>query len=67
MEEILWHRRESRRQTEKTNIFLQPREAPAYSKGGMRVTSYVLRVARSWLLDAGCWILDPLTLWIYPF
>jgi hypothetical protein len=33
MEEILWHRRESRRQTEKTNIFLQPREAPAYSKG----------------------------------
>ncbi len=32
MAEILWHRRESRRQTEKTNIFLQPREAPAYSK-----------------------------------
>jgi len=32
MEEILWHRRESRRKTEKTNIFLQPREAPAYSK-----------------------------------
>ena len=31
MEKILWHRRESRRQTEKTNIFLQPREAPAYS------------------------------------
>ena len=32
MEKILWHRRESRRITEKTNIFLQPREAPAYSK-----------------------------------
>ena len=32
MEKILWHRRESRRKTEKTNIFLQPREAPAYSK-----------------------------------
>jgi hypothetical protein len=32
MEEILWHRRESRRKTEKTNIFLQPWEAPAYSK-----------------------------------
>ena len=31
MEKILWHRRESRRETEKTNIFLQPREAPAYS------------------------------------
>ena len=32
MEKILWHRRESRRKTEKTNIFLQPREASAYSK-----------------------------------
>jgi len=29
----LWHRRESRRKTEKTNIFLQPWEASAYSKG----------------------------------
>jgi hypothetical protein len=34
MEKILWHRRESRRKTEKTNIFLQPREAPAYSNHG---------------------------------
>ena len=34
MEKILWHRRESRRETEKTNIFLQPREAPAYSNHG---------------------------------
>jgi hypothetical protein len=33
MEKILWHRRESRRKTEKTNIFLQPWEASAYSKG----------------------------------
>jgi len=32
MVEILWHRRESRRQTEKTNFDLQSREAPAYSK-----------------------------------
>jgi hypothetical protein len=32
MEEILWHRRESRRETEKTNVFLQPWQAPAYSK-----------------------------------
>ena len=34
MAEILWHRRESRRQTEKTNFDLQSREAPAYSKNG---------------------------------
>ena len=32
MDEILWHRRESRRKTEKTNFILQSREAPAYSK-----------------------------------
>ena len=32
MDEILWHRRESRRQTEKTNFVLQLRESPAYSK-----------------------------------
>jgi len=32
MEKILWHRRESRRKTEKTNVFLQPWKAPAYSK-----------------------------------
>jgi len=34
MEKILWHRRESRRKTEKTNIFLLPWEVPAYSKRG---------------------------------
>jgi ferredoxin len=32
MDEILWHRRESRRPTENTNFVLQPREFPAYSK-----------------------------------
>jgi hypothetical protein len=32
MEKILGHRRESRRKTEKTNIFLQLSEASAYSK-----------------------------------
>ena len=32
MEKILWHRCESRRITEKTNIFLQLGEASAYSK-----------------------------------
>ena len=31
MDEILWHRRESRRPTEKTNIVLELRETPAYS------------------------------------
>jgi hypothetical protein len=31
MEEILWHRRESRRPTENTNLFLSPEESPAYS------------------------------------
>ena len=37
MEKILWHRRESRRRTEKTNVFLQPWEAPAYSKMDKRI------------------------------
>jgi hypothetical protein len=32
MDEILWHRRESRRETEKTNRVLQPWEFPAYSQ-----------------------------------
>ena len=31
MDEIEWHRRETRRQTEKTNLILQPGESPAYS------------------------------------
>ena len=31
MEEILWHRRETRRKTEKTNFSLKPRKAPVYS------------------------------------
>ena len=30
-DEIVWHRRETRRQTEKTNLILQPGESPAYS------------------------------------
>ena len=29
---ILWHRRETRRQTENTNITLKPGESPIYSK-----------------------------------
>ena len=32
MDEILWHRRETRRQTENTNIILCRGESPAYSK-----------------------------------
>ena len=43
MDEILWHRRESRRQTEKTNIVLQLRETPAYSKGGVPSQRYQAR------------------------
>jgi hypothetical protein len=35
MEEILWHRRETRRQTEKTNLLLQFPESPVYSKTAM--------------------------------
>jgi hypothetical protein len=31
MEEILWHRRETRRQTENTKLILQPGESPVYS------------------------------------
>jgi hypothetical protein len=33
MAEILWHRRETRRQTEKTNFSLQPWKSPVYSTG----------------------------------
>ena len=32
MDKIKWHRRESRRTTEKTNVILQSRETPVYSK-----------------------------------
>ena len=32
MEAILWHRRETRRITEKTNRFLNRGESPSYSK-----------------------------------
>ena len=32
MDEIMWHRRESRRQTENTNVILQSRESPVYSQ-----------------------------------
>ena len=45
MEEILWHRRESRRKMEKTNVFLQPWQAPAYSKRlVINVKDYGLRI-----------------------
>jgi hypothetical protein len=30
-DDIMWHRRETRRQTEKTNLILQPGESPTYS------------------------------------
>ena len=38
MEEILWHRRETRRQTEKTNLSLQPWKAPVYSTTIIKAT-----------------------------
>ena len=46
MDEILWHRRESRRQTEKTNIVLQLGETPAYSEGGVSGERYQARPGR---------------------
>jgi len=36
MDEILWHRRETRRQTENTKRILQPGESPAYSNSPER-------------------------------
>ena len=32
MDEIMWHRRESRRQTENTNVILESWESPVYSQ-----------------------------------
>ncbi len=45
MDEILWHRRETRRQTENTKLILQPRESPAYSNSpeNTRLHEVVLR------------------------
>jgi len=37
MDEILWHRRETRRQTENTNIILCRGESPAYSNTLQRI------------------------------
>jgi hypothetical protein len=44
MDEIAWHRRETRRQTEKTNLILQPGESPAYSNSP--------EIGSSWKLPA---------------
>ncbi len=38
MDEILWHRRETRRQTENTNIILCRGESPAYSNTVQRIS-----------------------------
>ncbi len=37
MDEILWHRRETRRKTENTNIILCRGESPAYSNTVQRI------------------------------
>ena len=55
MDEIMWHRRESRRPTENTNVILESWESPVYSqnqKGPRRrgltlFPSYVLSLVRS--------------------
>jgi hypothetical protein len=39
MAEIWWHRRETRRQTEKTNVSLKPQETPVYSTIGAKPLS----------------------------
>ena len=41
MGEMMWHRRESRRQTEKTNITLQSPKTPVYSNFSRPATSVV--------------------------
>ncbi len=38
MDEILWHRRETRRQTENTNVILCRGESPAYSNTVQRIS-----------------------------
>jgi hypothetical protein len=43
MGEILWHRRETRRQTENTNFALQPRGAPDLLESLLLCCSSVLR------------------------
>jgi len=40
MAEILWHRRETRRQTENTNVCLNGGKAPAYSPGSKSWLSF---------------------------
>ena len=49
MDEILWHRRESRRQTEKTNLILESWESPVYSKN-LGLKYFVLPVRRRHLI-----------------
>ena len=39
MVKLLWHRRETRRQTENTNLDLRPREEPVYSPKAVRLVA----------------------------
>jgi len=51
-DDIVWHRRETRRQTEKTHLILQPGESPAYSNS-------LDRGAVLQSLDGTWWSADP--------
>lgn len=46
-DEILWHRRETRRQTEKTNFILKVRGGPSLLERGIRHNCLFLNVLRS--------------------
>jgi len=50
MGEILWHRRETRRQTEKTNLALQLGERPVYSKPRFLVLRFLFDPVFSWAI-----------------
>ena len=46
MDEILWHRRETRRKTEKTNLILQHLKKPVYSTRGKFTDKIAAKVCR---------------------
>ena len=52
MGKISWHRRETRRQTEKTNITLNSGESPVYSKKASPLDDSLSRTAADCILDA---------------
>jgi hypothetical protein len=63
MDEILWHRRESRRQTEKTNIVLESWKSPVYSQNpGSMESDYEKHEAVSNRI-----VISPCLLWYWLF